>query len=295
MLGPGHAALKGQRDRECKHEHGDNERHEERQGHSQRHSRQPVRLWNLSYPALARARTDAMVVFIHHQTFLLRLSWNLRSCSNIDKVEQEMEDIREQMELGAEISAAISNPVAMGQEVGLTRSIHEQLSGVVAACSECFRISHRVMYTDNVLVTITDGRGRAASRAGRAGARNARCTVGRRTSGTNAFTRLEDTCYTLAVSPHDENDRRRGRRCRVERTSSSSGGMILMQIVHFLFQAAIVSLFSEGIVVSTLTSPSYTSPRSHEIQNSVVLSFFRSRPPAYLALRTLNRMLQSAW
>lgn len=28
-----------------------------------------------------------------------------------------MEDIREQMELGAEISAAISNPVAMGQEV----------------------------------------------------------------------------------------------------------------------------------------------------------------------------------
>lgn len=36
---------------------------------------------------------------------------------NIDKVEQEMEDIREQMELGAEISAAISNPVAMGQEM----------------------------------------------------------------------------------------------------------------------------------------------------------------------------------
>ncbi|KAK9899100.1 hypothetical protein P389DRAFT_43997 [Cystobasidium minutum MCA 4210] len=36
---------------------------------------------------------------------------------NIDKVEQEMEDIREQMELGAEISAAISNPVAMGQDM----------------------------------------------------------------------------------------------------------------------------------------------------------------------------------
>lgn len=30
-----------------------------------------------------------------------------------------MEDIREQMELGAEISAAISNPVAMGQEVNI--------------------------------------------------------------------------------------------------------------------------------------------------------------------------------
>lgn len=36
---------------------------------------------------------------------------------NIDKVEQEMEDIREQMELGSEISAAISNPVGMGHDV----------------------------------------------------------------------------------------------------------------------------------------------------------------------------------
>jgi len=36
---------------------------------------------------------------------------------NIDKVEQEMEDIREQMELGTEISAAISNPVGMGVEM----------------------------------------------------------------------------------------------------------------------------------------------------------------------------------
>jgi len=36
---------------------------------------------------------------------------------DINKVEQEMEDIREQMELGTEISAAISNPVGMGHEM----------------------------------------------------------------------------------------------------------------------------------------------------------------------------------
>ena len=37
--------------------------------------------------------------------------------SNIDRVEQEMEDIQEQMQTAAEISAAISNPVGMGNEV----------------------------------------------------------------------------------------------------------------------------------------------------------------------------------
>ena len=40
------------------------------------------------------------------------------SSSNPDKVDQTMDSIREQMELTNEISDAISNPVAMGNEVG---------------------------------------------------------------------------------------------------------------------------------------------------------------------------------
>jgi len=45
--------------------------------------------------------------------------------SNVDRVDQTMDSIREQMELSNEISEAISNPVGMGNmvdEVGLTRS-----------------------------------------------------------------------------------------------------------------------------------------------------------------------------
>lgn len=53
--------------------------------------------------------------------------------SDINKVEQEMEDIREQMELGNEISTAISNPVGMGHEVG--DSILAPVYSLVAYCS----------------------------------------------------------------------------------------------------------------------------------------------------------------
>lgn len=62
-----------------------------------------------------------------------------------------MEDIREQMELGAEISAAISNPVAMGQEVGLTCSLAEDFFRITAACTECTLLSVCRTRTDYVL------------------------------------------------------------------------------------------------------------------------------------------------
>ena len=94
----------GQRHRECQHEHGDHECHEAGQGHPQGHTRQSVRRAALSIDT-ADQRSDVQA----HPAALTR--------SNIDKVEQEMEDIREQMELGNEISAAISNPVGMSQDV----------------------------------------------------------------------------------------------------------------------------------------------------------------------------------
>ena len=39
------------------------------------------------------------------------------TCSNVDKVDETMDSIREQMELTNEISDAISNPVGMGNMV----------------------------------------------------------------------------------------------------------------------------------------------------------------------------------
>ena len=45
--------------------------------------------------------------------------------SNVDKVDQTMDSIREQMDLTNEISDAISNPVGMGNQVDEVGHVHD--------------------------------------------------------------------------------------------------------------------------------------------------------------------------
>lgn len=83
----------GQRTRIRKPECRDHVGNEERIRSSQRHSHQSVRP-----PPLALQMKGLMI-------------------SNVDKVDQTMDSIREQMDLTNEISDAISNPVGMGNQV----------------------------------------------------------------------------------------------------------------------------------------------------------------------------------
>ena len=48
---------------------------------------------------------------------LATIPWSELTISNVDKVDQTMDSIREQMDLTNEISDAISNPVGMGNQV----------------------------------------------------------------------------------------------------------------------------------------------------------------------------------
>lgn len=96
----------GQRDRIREPERGDNGSDEERRGRSQRHPLEAVRI---SFSS----------------GLLIRVSMGLHAHnSKVEKVDQTMDSIREQMDLTNEISDAISNPVGMGNmidEVGQSR------------------------------------------------------------------------------------------------------------------------------------------------------------------------------
>lgn len=90
----------GQRIRIRKPKCRDHVGNEERIRSSQRHSHQSVRP-----PPLALQMKGLMI-------------------SNVDKVDQTMDSIREQMDLTNEISDAISNPVGMGNQVDEVGQVH---------------------------------------------------------------------------------------------------------------------------------------------------------------------------
>jgi hypothetical protein len=59
-------------------------------------------------------------LYVFYQCFFYQCPWNMSGIliiSNVDKVDQTMDSIREQMDLTNEISDAISNPVGMGNQV----------------------------------------------------------------------------------------------------------------------------------------------------------------------------------
>ena len=69
---------------------------------------------------LAMKKGSEALKGIHTSLYVYTLaiiSWFLLTSSNVDKVDQTMDSIREQMDLTNEISDAISNPVGMGNQV----------------------------------------------------------------------------------------------------------------------------------------------------------------------------------
>lgn len=124
-----------------------------------------------------------------------------------------MEDIREQMELGQEISNAISNPVGMGHDVS---SLQQRQSGPGQ--------QERAKLTD----VEADRRGRTQGGTGRARARDARRSARGCPSCTRPFTGSEganDGSEDAGIACfEDGRGSRRG--CRVARASSCTGHVI---------------------------------------------------------------------
>lgn len=66
------------------------------------------------FSMLLDVRSPSFTLLMHATCIVPRL---FTSHSNIDKVDSTMDSIREQMDLGKEISDAISNPVGMGNDI----------------------------------------------------------------------------------------------------------------------------------------------------------------------------------